>query len=151
MADMISLKDAMADNGLVGQILRFLGISGLGWILDFITYSILGFFCSNLFLDNVVSSLVGATFVFLMSPRHIFSDHGLLRIRTKYVIYVFYQMLLILCISYLLSICNTLMQDHVVRFLPFLGPVAYLLSKMAVTPVAMTCNFVTLKLLFEKL
>ena len=57
---------------LLLQALKFLGLSGIGWILDFSVYTILGFFSENLVLNNYISSWVGVTFVFIFATRKIF-------------------------------------------------------------------------------
>ena len=46
------------------QAIRFIGLSGIGWILDFTTYTVLGVISANLVLNNTISSWVGVTFVF---------------------------------------------------------------------------------------
>lgn len=50
------------------QVLKFIGFSGIGWILDFSVYTGLGFFSSNLDLNNRISSWVGVTFVSSLLP-----------------------------------------------------------------------------------
>lgn len=54
------------------QAIRFIGLSGIGWILDFTTYTVLGVISANLVLNNTISSWVGVTFVFLLSTRIVF-------------------------------------------------------------------------------
>ncbi len=56
------------------KAVRFVGFSGLGWILDFIVYSILGIWFSNLVLNNFISSWVGVTFVFIFATRKVFEN-----------------------------------------------------------------------------
>lgn len=70
---------------MLQQICRFLGISGIGWILDFTTFIVLGLILNNLFIVSTVSALVGASFVFFLSPRFIFNDKNTLPLRLKYV------------------------------------------------------------------
>ncbi|NRV15039.1 putative flippase GtrA [Clostridium beijerinckii] len=83
------------------QMSKFLGISGTGWLIDFLIYLLLTI---KLNLDvgysNFISGIPALTFVFLVSTRKIFeykSDgHSL---KMKYSIYFLYQMILIVIIS----------------------------------------------------
>ena len=58
------------------QAIRFIGLSGIGWILDFTTYTVLGVISANLVLNNTISSWVGVTFVFLLSTRIVFKNNS---------------------------------------------------------------------------
>ena len=136
---------------LFKQILKFVGVSGIGWILDFFTYTILGLFSPHLFLNNFISCLVGATFVFVVSPRLVFINKGRLSKLVKYVIYIAYQFLLICFLSYALVEINSVLIELLKSFISWSVPYSYLLSKILITPLAMTCNFIVLKIIFEKL
>ena len=136
---------------LFKQILKFVGVSGIGWILDFFTYTILGLFSPHLFLNNFISCLVGATFVFVISPRLVFINKGQLPKLVKYVIYIAYQFLLICFLSYALVEINSVLIELLKSFISWCVPYSYLLSKILITPLAMTCNFIVLKIIFEKI
>lgn len=69
---------------MIQQIYLFLGISGIGWILDFTTFTILGLLLSNLFIVSNVSALIGASFVFSLSPKFIFNNKKTLPLILKY-------------------------------------------------------------------
>lgn len=147
-------KDLLPSNLLVGlfrQIWKFVGVSGIGWILDFLTYTILGLFSSYLFYNNFISCLVGATFVFIVSPKLVFFNKGKLPKLVKYVIYIAYQIMLIYFLSYALIEINSALVDVLQSFLSCSVPYSYLMSKILITPLAMTCNFIALKVIFEKL
>lgn len=133
------------------QITRFLGISGLGWLLDFTAFTILGLILDELFYASALSALAGASFVFILSPNLIFINKKNISLKTKYVIYIFYQILLILFISYLIVEIEQQLQLYLVNYLPIIENLCYILSKILVTPVAMICNFLVLKIVIEKI
>ena len=95
------------------QAIRFIGLSGIGWILDFTTYTVLGVISANLVLNNTISSWVGVTFVFLLSTRIVFKNNSKIPLKWKYVIYLLYQCVLIFFISKLLNRVNIYLLTHV--------------------------------------
>ena len=133
------------------QITRFLGISGLGWVLDFTIFTILGLIIEELFYASVLSALAGASFVFFLSPKFIFQDKSNIPLKYRYVLYIFYQILLILFISYLIVEIDRFIHNLICPLLPVISPFAYIISKLLVTPVAMTSNFIVLKIIIERL
>ncbi len=134
---------------LLQQAIRFVGLSGIGWLLDFAVYTILSLFSPNLALDNMLSSLVGASFVFLFSTRFVFRDSHRIPLWCKYLLYVLYQLLLIYLISLLLAWVNALFLSLFSwQLLRLLAPT---LSKILVTPITMTINFFAMKFVIEKL
>ena len=148
------IKDQGSSNffiGLFRQILKFVSVSGIGWILDFLTYTILGLLSSHLFYNNFISCLVGATFVFVVSPNIVFINKGELPKLVKYAIYISYQIMLIYFLSYVLVEINSVLVSILKSFLSCSIPYSYLMSKILITPLAMTCNFIVLKIVFEKL
>ena len=134
---------------LLRQILRFLGLSGIGWLMDFTVYTLLSLRMENLALVNVFSSLVGASFVFLFSTRFVFRDSHRIPLGLKYVIYIVYQLLLIFLISKLLA----WIAAGIALYAPWalLRKLAAVLSKIIVTPITMTVNFLVMKAVIEKL
>lgn len=136
---------------MLREIYRFLGLSGVGWILDFTTFALLGLILNNLFTVSIISALVGASFVFILSPKLIFKNKNNISLKIKYIIYISYQILLILFISYLIIEVEHLLQLYLVKYLPIIENLCYLLSKIFVTPVAMISNFLVLKIVIEKI
>ena len=131
------------------QALRFVGLSGIGWLLDFAVYTILSTRFSNLAAANMISSLVGASFVFIFSTRFVFQNNHRIPLIWKYCVYIAYQVILILLISLLLAQINALITAHIsigiiIRF-------SAILSKIIVTPVTMTLNFFVMKFAIEKI
>ena len=97
---------------LLRQILRFLGLSGIGWLMDFTVYTLLSLRMENLALVNVLSSLVGASFVFVFSTRFVFRDSHRIPLWLKYAIYIVYQLVLIWLISKLLAWVHLMIVTH---------------------------------------
>lgn len=135
---------------MIREIYRFLGLSGVGWILDFTTFALLWLILNNLFAVSIISGLVGASFVFILSPKIIFKNNNNESLKLKYVIYISYQILLILFISYLIIEVEFLLQLYLVKYLPIIENLCYILSKIFVTPIALISNFLVLKNLIEK-
>jgi putative flippase GtrA len=134
---------------LIEQAIKFFGLSGIGWIMDFCIYNALGFISPNLIVNNIISSGVGVTFVFIFATRKVFQNNSKIPLKWKYVIYLVYQFLLILLASKVLSYINLFIVEHIaieliVKFAP-------MLSKIIITPFTMLLNFIVMKGLIEKL
>ena len=131
------------------QAVKFIGISGIGWIMDFICYSVLSIFSKNLVVNNMISSWIGVTFVFLLATKKVFQNNSKIPLKWKYAIYLLYQFILIYLISNLLNAINLAIVGHIgialiVRF-------SKILSKIIVTPITMTLNFFVMKYIIEKI
>lgn len=134
---------------LLLQAIKFVGLSGIGWILDFCTYTGLGIISENLVLNNTVSSWVGVTFVFLFATRKVFENDSKISLKWKYIIYLFYQVALIFFISKLLNMINIFIITNV-----NIGIILHFsstISKFIVTPITMISNFFVMKGVIEKL
>ncbi len=134
---------------LLRKFFRFVLTSGIGWVIDFGIFIVLTQLVGlNVLPANYLSSLPAVTFVFLVSTRKTFvcRKDGL-RLRTKYIVYVVYQLILISLVSLLgewlshaLTGCSVaLIAEH-----------AKLAAKILITPVTMVCNFFVLRQLAEK-
>ena len=134
---------------LLRQAVRFLGLSGIVWLLDFTVYTLLSLRYENLVLNNVLSSLLGASFVFLFSTRVVFRNSHRIPLWIKYAIYIVYQLVLIFLISRLLGAVNSFLLRHFTW--PVVTRFSALLSKILVTPITMTVNFFVMKGVIEKL
>ncbi|WP_312702499.1 hypothetical protein [Sedimentibacter sp.] len=138
---------------LLKQILSFLAVSGTGWLMDFCIFILLTtYFEFNVGYSNFISGIPALTFVFLVSTRKIFAKNAEgFSLKTKYVLYFTYQMVLIASISsfgqwlYIL-LCE---QSIVLQFGLF--PYLKIICKIIITPITMTINFIVMKLLSEKL
>ena len=131
------------------QAIKFFGISGIGWLLDFGTYTVLGVFFHNLFLNNVISSWIGVTFTFVFSTRTVFKNRSSMPVKVKYLLYLLYQAALIFVVSKLVQFVDTqllrVFDAHIIV------KSSYLIAKILVTPVTMVLNFLVMKILLEKI
>ena len=134
---------------LLLQAIKFIGLSGIGWILDFITYTVLGLCFANLFINNMISSWVGVTFVFIFATRKVFQNNSKISLKWKYVIYLLYQFILIFLISRLLAYVDSLILEYIQ--IAIIQTFSYIISKIVVTPITMILNFFVMKYLIEKL
>ena len=133
---------------LLHQGIKFIGTSGIGWILDFITYTGLGFVSSNVVVNNYISSWVGVTFVFIFATRKIFENKSKIPLKWKYLIYLLYQAVLIYFISILLGFINQTIHSWNIDVLVNYSAV---MSKIIVTPITMILNFFVMKGVVEKI
>ena len=122
--------------------LKFIGFSGIGWLIDTTIYLILtSIFKLNVDISNIFSSLVGVTFVFIMSNSKI-------NIKIKYLIYIIYQMLLILTASKIMLILKDyLITSNINIIIKYIN----IIVKIIITPFTMLINFIVMKLLIEKI
>lgn len=134
---------------LIKQAVHFIGLSGIGWILDLCVYTILSKITGNVVLSNIISSWVGVTFVFLFATRKVFEVNTRISLKVKYLIYIGYQCILIYFISKLLGVVN----GWIIQNIPVELIVKYagILAKMIVTPITMCLNFIVMKMVIEKL
>lgn len=137
---------------LLNQFKRFLLTSGIGWLIDFGIYSIItSFFGINILYANIISSIPAVTFVFIISTRKTFTNEDSnLSLRMKYIIYIIYQLILLLFISnlgqYLFYILN---RNLLITMI--VGKYMKIFVKIIITPITMTINFLVMKFLIEKL
>lgn len=134
---------------LILQAVKFVGISGIGWLLDFCIYTGLGFISGNLAVNNCISSMVGVTFVFLFATKKVFENNSHIPLGWKYAIYVLYQCILIFSISRLLVVLNGWIVAHIM--IGIVLKYSYILSKILVTPITMVLNFFVMKEIIERL
>ena len=134
---------------LFSQFIKFLFISGIGWLIDFCLYIILTTkFNLEIFYGNIFSSIPAISYVFLVSIKKIFvkSQKNTLTIVQKYIIYFIYQLLLIFFISIVAQNLYILVREYNLNF-----KMMKIIIKILVTPVTMTINFFVIKYLAEKL
>lgn len=68
---------------LFEQVVKFVGLSGIGWMLDFLVYTFLGFVSVNIVTNNILSSWVGVTFVFLFSTKTVFQNNSQISLKME--------------------------------------------------------------------
>ena len=140
-------------SSLLRQILSFLFVSGIGWLIDFGVYFILTtWFGFSVIQANLVSTAPAVLWVFWFSSRHIFAANKTgLNLYQKCLIYFAYQMLLIVGISLFAGLLyDQFMASGLVQY-ELLYENIKMLIKIAITPVTMTINFIVMKSLLEKL
>lgn len=136
-------------NKIIKQAIHFFGLSGIGWLLDFGSFTLLGMVSNNLVLNNFLSSWVGVTFVFLTATRKVFRNNSRISLKIKYLIYLIYQVILILLMSKLLNEINILIVTNI--NVEVVKTYSGILSKILVTPISMILNFFVMKYVIEKL
>ena len=131
------------------QAIKFIGLSGIGWLMDFCVYTILGFISHNVSLNNTISSWVGVTFVFIFATRKVFKNNSKIPLKWKYIIYLLYQCILIFFVSKLLNTIN----DAIIINICIVSVQKFssIISKILVTPVTMAFNFFVMKYVIEKI
>jgi len=135
---------------IIKQAFGFIGISGIGWIIDLIVYTIL---TSLLEIDvniaNMFSSFMGVSFVFIVSTRKLFINNSKINIKVKYIIYIIYQIILISIASYVMF----LLKDFILDLVNIKLIIKYIdiLVKIIITPFTMLINFIVMKYLIEKI
>lgn len=134
---------------LIKEILKFVGVSGIGWIIDTIVYLLLSSLIKlNIDISNMISSLVGVTFVFIVSTRKIFQNNTKININIKYIIYIVYQVILILIVSHILLI----LKEYILTFqIPIISKHINIIVKILITPFTMVINYIVTKYIIEKL
>ena len=133
---------------LIIQGFKFFGISGIGWLIDFTVYNILGLFGIAPGICNIFSTLCGVTFVYFVSTRKTFNVNlKRLSLGQKYFIYIAYQIIMILLSSKAIAVLDTkLLASSIELF----SQHSRVLAKIFVTPFTMICNFIFMKVLSEK-
>lgn len=137
-------------NRLLEQAAKFIGISGIGWIIDFSIFNLLNLWVSNAILSNIISSGIAVTFVFCFSSKKTFykNENGL-SLEVKYLFYIVYQAILITMASLLISLLSKYILGQITVF--ELTRWTSAISKICITPVTMTLNFIVMKILIERI
>ncbi len=138
-------KEFIRKNNFLG----FAFISGAGWILDIVIFSLL---LKNSLLDisfsNKVSSFIALTFVWFVSTRRIFNVKG--RILSRFLLfYWFYQCCSIYFYSNIISYFSLIIQKFQFNEIILLTPP--ILSKLILTPFNLITNFYFSKFLTSKI
>lgn len=137
---------------LLIQFFKFLSVSGIGFLIDFAVYYYLTtYICFPIAYGNMVSAIPAITWVFIFSTNKIFkTNRNTCSVGIKYAIYLCYQVLLLIIVSYLAQFIYNFL-------LPYIGDVwligdyLNLFCKCIITPITMTCNFFVMKFLAERI
>lgn len=135
------------------QIVKFLMVSGTGWVLDFSVYIFLTYKLGSIVAyANMISAIPAVTFVFFVSTRKIFdTKSGKVPLGAKYLIYFFYQILLVSIVSFWGQILYNFILGTFFMEYGWVADNLKLLTKVFITPITMIMNFLVLKILAEKL
>lgn len=134
---------------ILKQALHFFIYSGIGWLMDMILFAILNHIGLSTFISNIISSSCAATYVFFISGKNLFKKHGKVDMRIKYIVYIIYQLILILIASWAISGISVLLLNY--ASIIFIKKYYKLIAKILFTPVTMILNFIVAKNLIEKL
>jgi putative flippase GtrA len=125
--------------------LKFAFLSGLGWVCDFITFTLLlTLFDVPAFIANFVSSYVGVTFVYFTSLQFVFSKRDTRRGRFM-LLYWSFQFVSILAYSAVLHRLAAMLVTGELAIL--VGAHGGVWAKIIVTPVNLLTNFLFMKFL----
>ena len=136
-------------NRMLKQFIRFILISGTGWLIDVGVYSILALvFNLKVFFSNLAGSILAITFVFYVSTKKIFdSNKKNFPLVIKYIIYFMYQLILIILVSIIMQKLYFISGNYFQINANHLK----IILKIFVTPFTMVLNFFVLKFLSERL
>jgi putative flippase GtrA len=116
------------------MLLRFVALSGLGWLCDMTTFTLLVKLAGcPAPLANIASSYAGVTFVWFTSLKSVFQHNGP-RGGRYLLIYWGYQLLSILAYSHILGLVAAALPNP-------------LIAKIFITPFNLVTNFIFMKTL----
>lgn len=134
---------------LIIQAFCFFGLSGIGWLIDMSIYSILVNFNVHTIIANIISSFVAVTFVYTTSTKKIFKNiNEDFNVKKKYIVYIVYQILIILISS---TLINILSNEIINCEISLIANYHRIFAKVFVTPLTMITNFIFMKFLIEKI
>ncbi|MFI3173009.1 MAG: hypothetical protein R3Y58_11685 [Eubacteriales bacterium] len=132
--------------------LRFIALSGAGWLIDMTVYSfmtyVIGF---NVAYGNFISAIPAITLVFCVSTKKIFNTNKSgLSLKTKYLIYFAYQMVLVSLVSMFGQLLYNIIAASFLGEITFIATWLKLICKIIITPITMITNYFVMKVLSEK-
>ena len=133
---------------IIKQALSFFLISGIGWLMDIIIYTILTNIGLNVLLSNIISSTVAVTYVYITSTKKLFKNDSKYSLKVKYIMYIIYQICMILISSYIVYLISSYLLNINELFIIIVNH-AKLSAKIIVTPFTMVINFIFMKFLIE--
>ncbi len=143
------IESIPARRSRLASFLRFGGLSGLGWLVDFTLLLLMVHFAGMPpFRANLISGTTAATLVFIASGRYVFSG-GSHRRGLRTAIYIGYTLLVIVAASAAVKYCALLVL-HLGAGIPRITPTtAAAIAKIIVTPLNFILNFFVAKLTSE--
>lgn len=137
---------------ILNQIIKFIFISGIGWLIDFTVYLFLTIKLNFIVgYSNFISGIPAITFVFLLSTKKIFEakSEGI-SLKKKYCIYFLYQVFLMLTVSTIGELLYRSIYSSNVFLIIKESNYLKIITKIMLTPITMLLNFCVMKLLVEK-
>lgn len=123
--------------------LKFVALSGAGWVCDFLSFTILVKFCGVPdFAANFISSYIGVTFVWFTSLHRVFCHTGQVQSRFLFIYWSF-QFASILVYSQFLHMVVAAL--HNFSLLHALDGQFEISAKIIVTPFNLVTNFMFMK------
>lgn len=133
---------------LYRQLTLFLLISGIGWVIDIVSFlTILHITHSSPIIVNFMSSTIAITYVFVVSTRKVFINRNRTLAVIKFFWYIIYQVIMICLASIGIQMFVDLFNKFKISSNIFIS--LEILGKIFVTPITMLCNFVFMKILIE--
>ncbi|HEV7252628.1 MAG TPA: GtrA family protein [Mesorhizobium sp.] len=129
---------------------KFVGVSGLGWLLDLSLFMTLSFLTDlGPLVTNLISAGVAVTFVFLISARYVFMYEGQY-LASKLLAYVAFNIVAILAASAAIGLMAQALTSLSAPYLASPERLSGIAAKLLVTPVTLLANFLFSRLLLEK-
>jgi putative flippase GtrA len=123
--------------------LKYIFISGFGWILDILFYSILIIFLDiKPLIANFISATLAAMMVFYVSSSWLFSSKDK-NLFYGGLWYFFYTEINIIIWSYFIDFMINFCKDYLDLTLPFTA----IIIKILVTPISLLCNYTVTRFL----
>lgn len=150
----------MATANSAPRVHTFALISGIGWVIDFITFYVLVLLGTSMFTANLIGAAVAVTLVFF-AGRHFIFRNSRTRLPVAIAAYVVWNVVAIFLASLAIAAIGRLLESpDIVAWvqttlnglgLPLepmylIAPVA----KIAVTPITMYFNYVAMGLIIER-
>ena len=132
---------AARPTNLFASTLRFAGLSGIGWLIDFcLLLALVRLFGLPVFTANLISAGTAGLTVFLLSRRMVFDvSHG--SVARRALFYLLYTVAVILLASWAIRLLAGGFQSGKIAWLAR-PVVAAAVAKILVTPVTLGLNFI---------
>lgn len=126
------------------RVIKFVFVSGIGFIIDFTLYSILiRIIDMDIFLLSFLTALAGVTFVFFTSTKKVFETNTTrIPLKYKYLIYVIYQTILLLICSKIIVILNGVFSSSSIYLV---SKYSKELAKLCIPVFTLTINYFVMK------
>ncbi len=126
-------------NGQNKLFLKFIALSGIGWICDFLSFTILVKFGMPDFAANFISSYIGVTFVWFTSLHRVFGHSGQVKSHFLFVYWSF-QFISILAYSHFLH--QFVVALYNLQMMQVLDSQLEIVAKIIITPFNLFTNFI---------